>query len=73
LPHENNKSIIESLFGCCCGARNQDLNKREAKYWRKFKEGMVKEYDKENADHEYNLKRLWLKAFKGDEMENDDN
>lgn len=34
---------------------------------------MIKEYDKENADHEYNLKQLWLKAFKGDEMENDDN
>ena len=34
---------------------------------------MVKEYDKENPEHEYNLKQLWLKAFKGDEVENEEN
>lgn len=73
MPHLQNKGMFEQLFGCCCGARNQDLNKREAKYWRKFKESMIKEYDQKNVDHEYNLKHLWLKAFKGEEMENDEN
>ena len=73
MPHLQNKGFVEALFGCCCGARNQDLNKREAKYWRKFKDTMVKQYDKENPDHEYNLKQLWLKAFRGVEIENDEN
>jgi hypothetical protein len=53
--HSKNKGFIESLFGTCC-AQNHDLNKRELKYYNKFVNSMIQEYDRENQDHEENLK-----------------
>lgn len=52
--HQKNKGFIESAFGSCC-AVNNDLNRRENKYYTKFKTSMIQAFDSNNAQHEYNL------------------
>lgn len=61
--HQKNKGFIESAFGSCC-AVNNDLNKRENKYYTKFKTSMIESYDSNNAQHEYNLQQLYHKVFR---------
>jgi|688.fasta_scaffold2171061_1 hypothetical protein len=60
-----------SIFACC--VRSYDVNKRENKFYNKFKSNMVKEYESENAEHEYNLALLFKKAFKTSEVINEEN
>lgn len=62
-PHQKNKGFIETTFGSCC-AVNNDLNKRENKYFNRFKESMIAPFDSENAEHEYNLQQLYHKVFR---------
>ena len=52
-PHQKNKGVFETVFSCC--AANHDLNKRENKFYTRFKNDMVGAYDGENSEHEYNL------------------
>jgi hypothetical protein len=52
--HQKHKGIFESIFGTCC-APNHDLNKRELKYYKKFVQGSVKEYDASIPEHEEDL------------------
>jgi len=54
LRHAKNKGLAERVFGACCAA-NQDLNRREVKYYNKFVNKMINEYDHDNPDHEANL------------------
>ena len=43
--HIGNKTMPETCFFCCI---NNDLNRRELRYFNKFKENMIAEYDKKN-------------------------
>ena len=54
---------MESAFASCC-AVNNDLNKRENKYYNKFKSSMIGPYSSDNQEHEYNLQQLYHKAFR---------
>ena len=60
-----------SIFSCC--VRSYDVNKRENKFYNKFKSNMVQDYELGNAEHEYNLALLFKKAFKTSEVINEEN
>ena len=60
--HESNRGFMESVFGTCC-AVDHDLNKRELKFYNKFAQSMICEYDRDVPEHEQNLKKLYAKAF----------
>ena len=71
--HSENKGLAEKLCACCCASRlDLDLNKREARYYNKFKE-LVVDYDKENPEHEFHVKLLYQKAFKTEEVKSEEN
>ena len=60
--HNSKKSLSEIACGCCVATR--DLNKREQKYFIKFQQSMISEFDSSNELHEYNLQLLYQKVFK---------
>ena len=53
---------MESLFAACC-VENQDLNRREQKYYTKFVNQMIKDYDPTSDEHERNLARFYTLVF----------
>jgi hypothetical protein len=66
-----NKPFQETLLSFCCLGRSKDLNKRENRYYTKFK-AMVMDYDHSNPEHERHLQMLYTKVFKR-EPHSDDN
>ena len=44
--HENNKTFFDRLCACC--TENQDLNKRECRYYRKFAQTMQSPYSRDD-------------------------
>eukprot|EP00347_Sterkiella_histriomuscorum_P023455 403334575 len=59
--HSRQKSFFEKLCKCC--VENKDLNKREIKYFYKFRDELVMHYDEKNPDHEATLRSLYIQVF----------
>ena len=58
---------------CCCCIRDNDINRRESRFFKKFVNSMVKAYDQNEEKHELALKRLYLEAFRVSEVPSDEN
>ena len=64
--HSKNKGFTEIACGCC--VRDNDINKVEQRFYRKFVNVMITDYDQNNESHERNLAKLFKSAFRTEEV-----